>query len=770
MIIVILWKQKYIICVIIQSVINFSYVQTKYKGAFTTVITVCIGLVTVIPKVRFDAPEVYDVDDSALSLRWNTVDVPAFSASQEPLLFIIERQTLPSHDWTPIAENIADRSYRVAGLEPYRDYNFRVRGVYPSGYTEPSPQVPVYRRPSESRLGIYGVARPLVATSPSTHTYVSGLSDTYVRKPRYVSPSPHRRYTLSNIFEFEQYEPEQWKAPTQIPEPKFKREDAYVYRRSRSPSKLVESSPIIQIPTTQPKPKKSKVDQKYDLYTWYLQHRRFSDAGLDELRRLQTRSRKDQMYEQQRRDLLQEAHRPLPPRRASVSPRPPSSYVHGEVSDPWLKYPSVADRYEDIKTPYIMDKGHWKFARRYSVALDYEDYQRIKKMQEENRRLVEIRSKSMKPTIKKDIGLISQTQEEYFGGAYFSEVRHGDYRQTFHKRSLSQERDPGYFMVSKFSLAVSGVRKSKPTRSESVSRERYSARPASLEPSPFVRRSTYSSVSPDRGYWSQTRSMTPDSYDFGRARLSTPDMEEIRRNLQQRSDSLAREFGKPTQRFRRSSIAYSRSSVERSPVRLPSPVRATPTKVSRAPEIYIKPRSYSVSVPAGERRFNRAMEDSKTLVKNYETLDHKSSEQLTQSRAQSITRELGNDPRFSVSRRSSAASRPSVPPELRSDPRFTSTPRGSMNSMTLTPSERSRSTSTHSLDPRFARRRSSMAVSTNEDLKSKIDTITSKLASHKKKSSRPVMKFKSSRGEGYVMEDDWEPKSAKLSSLYQQLT
>ncbi|XP_052813115.1 uncharacterized protein LOC128240501 isoform X5 [Mya arenaria] len=101
----------------------------------------------VIPKVRFDAPEVYDMDDSSLSLRWNTVDVPAFKNDEEPLLFIIERQTLPEYEWQPIATNVSDRSYRVQGLEPYRDYNFRVRGIHPSGYTEPSPYVPVYRRP-----------------------------------------------------------------------------------------------------------------------------------------------------------------------------------------------------------------------------------------------------------------------------------------------------------------------------------------------------------------------------------------------------------------------------------------------------------------------------------------------------------------------------------------------------------------------------------------------------------------------------------------------
>ncbi|KAH3753168.1 hypothetical protein DPMN_187799 [Dreissena polymorpha] len=760
-------------------------------------------LVSEIPRVKFDSPEVYDMDDTSLSLRWKTVDVPAFTYDEEPLLFIIERQILPSYEWEPVVTNISDRSYIVRDLLPYRDYNFRVRGVHPSGYTAPSPAVPVYRRPSESKLDAVGVDSATISKSSQTAvraiSSVSNMSlwhkqyselETISRTlpPRYGYPSLHRRYTLANIYDVKPIE--QPIVKPLVVEPRFKREEAYVYQRSQSPSKTLDVGPVVKLPPVKDS-RERKLDQKYDLYQWYLQRRRFSEAGLEDVRRRNERSRRDQMYQQHRREILIEAPmRALPPKSRSVSFR---THDRTEIfTEPSIRDPSVADRYEDIKTPYIVAAGHWRFARRHSVALDYEDYIHLMKAQEKQRRLVsEARLRSIKPRPKTDIDLISQSQDEYFRGTYFiveDEVNLRDRKPTIARRSLSQERDPGYFIISKFSLSVSGVKAHKPTRPASLSRDRHLfVRPVSLEPSPVVKQdfrnrtsfiskqSYHRSMTPDQLSTHKTRSLTPDLHLSARTRSLTPDMEELRRTLQRRSDNVANELMRPI--FRRSSI--SRASTDRASVRRSSPPRHSSPHIP-ASQPFIKPRSQSISVPAAGPKFNRDIADSKSLISSYETIDHRSSNQLALSRGSSVARsvrarsnsvaDLRLDPRFTSMRRESVSSKPPVHEDTKSDPRFTSTPRGSMSSV---PRERRRSNSQYNLqlDARFAQqRRSSIVSSTNEDLKSKLDTLTSQMSVPKsRRSSRPVIKFKSSKGEGSVSENDWQPQSSRLSTIYHQL-
>ena len=106
-------------------------------------------LLSVIPRLPLELPELADVGDDSVSLRWKRVDIPAYEADEEPLSFMIEAQRLPSYEWEPVARGITDTNYRISGLQPRQDYMFRVRGEMPSGITTPSASIPLYRRPGE---------------------------------------------------------------------------------------------------------------------------------------------------------------------------------------------------------------------------------------------------------------------------------------------------------------------------------------------------------------------------------------------------------------------------------------------------------------------------------------------------------------------------------------------------------------------------------------------------------------------------------------------
>lgn len=102
-----------------------------------------------VSHLSLKTPELEDVYDDGVSLRWNRVDVPAFDGDEEPLSFMVEAQHLPSYEWEPLARGITDNNYRVHGLQPQQDYVFRVRGELSSGITVPSSPVPLYRRPGK---------------------------------------------------------------------------------------------------------------------------------------------------------------------------------------------------------------------------------------------------------------------------------------------------------------------------------------------------------------------------------------------------------------------------------------------------------------------------------------------------------------------------------------------------------------------------------------------------------------------------------------------
>lgn len=96
-------------------------------------------------------PVIIDDEPETVRLNWQCVTVPRLDAGDEELTYMIEAQRGPTMEWQPIARNIRDTSYQVTGLGPHEDYHFRIRGESRDfGYTEPSPSLPLYRRPSKA--------------------------------------------------------------------------------------------------------------------------------------------------------------------------------------------------------------------------------------------------------------------------------------------------------------------------------------------------------------------------------------------------------------------------------------------------------------------------------------------------------------------------------------------------------------------------------------------------------------------------------------------
>ena len=65
------------------------------------------------PKVPLPSPEISDVGDNYIGIRWNKVDVPAFDMDETPLSFMIEAQSVPDYDWKPVARGVTGASHKV---------------------------------------------------------------------------------------------------------------------------------------------------------------------------------------------------------------------------------------------------------------------------------------------------------------------------------------------------------------------------------------------------------------------------------------------------------------------------------------------------------------------------------------------------------------------------------------------------------------------------------------------------------------------------------
>ncbi|XP_064597938.1 twitchin-like [Liolophura sinensis] len=120
----------------------------------------------VLPPLKFVEPVIVDDEPETVRLNWQRVTVPRLDAGDEELTYMIEAQRGPTMEWQPIARNIRDTSYQLTGLGPYEDYHFRIRGESRDfGYTEPSPSLPLYRRPI---LPNVPVSRPVIEDVDST--------------------------------------------------------------------------------------------------------------------------------------------------------------------------------------------------------------------------------------------------------------------------------------------------------------------------------------------------------------------------------------------------------------------------------------------------------------------------------------------------------------------------------------------------------------------------------------------------------------------------
>lgn len=99
-----------------------------------------------VPDPLTDKPYIRRMTDRDLTLGWKPSPP---SRSRIPVSYTVEMAPLPDGNWSPYKSGVKDTQLDVRGLEPFKDYRFRVRVGNKHGLSDPSPYVTAHR----SRLG-----------------------------------------------------------------------------------------------------------------------------------------------------------------------------------------------------------------------------------------------------------------------------------------------------------------------------------------------------------------------------------------------------------------------------------------------------------------------------------------------------------------------------------------------------------------------------------------------------------------------------------------
>lgn len=102
----------------------------------------CINICIAVPLVRHE-PVVSNIYGDSVLLSWQPAEFKGDFKFPPSVTYSIELQDRPGiGPWTPFITGIQGTSYHVTGLQPDREYFFRVRGHAGDVFGEPS--APVY--------------------------------------------------------------------------------------------------------------------------------------------------------------------------------------------------------------------------------------------------------------------------------------------------------------------------------------------------------------------------------------------------------------------------------------------------------------------------------------------------------------------------------------------------------------------------------------------------------------------------------------------------
>lgn len=98
----------------------------------------------------YEQPLLFDIGPGSARLSWRPATLPSYVPSTAPITYSIFVQELPYKSWRPLVRGVPHTSYHITGLNPDKEYLFRVQAENVYGASKPSE--PVHLLKYEGRL------------------------------------------------------------------------------------------------------------------------------------------------------------------------------------------------------------------------------------------------------------------------------------------------------------------------------------------------------------------------------------------------------------------------------------------------------------------------------------------------------------------------------------------------------------------------------------------------------------------------------------------
>ncbi|XP_053386642.1 muscle M-line assembly protein unc-89-like [Mercenaria mercenaria] len=98
------------------------------------------------PRLPVEEPYAVDINSDYVKLQWRSADLPTHIQDYAPVTYRLEAQEFPDTNWVTIARGIPHTDFKVTGLNPQRDYNFRIRAENEYGLSDPTHPMLIRKR------------------------------------------------------------------------------------------------------------------------------------------------------------------------------------------------------------------------------------------------------------------------------------------------------------------------------------------------------------------------------------------------------------------------------------------------------------------------------------------------------------------------------------------------------------------------------------------------------------------------------------------------
>jgi len=119
---------------------------------------------TAPPRLPIEEPYAVDIGSDYIKLQWRSADLPSYIMDYAPVTYKIEAQDQTTGNWATVAHGIPHTDFKVTGLDPQKNYMFRVRAENDYGVSDATRPLNIKKRSGKDECSTFQLVWVFVAT------------------------------------------------------------------------------------------------------------------------------------------------------------------------------------------------------------------------------------------------------------------------------------------------------------------------------------------------------------------------------------------------------------------------------------------------------------------------------------------------------------------------------------------------------------------------------------------------------------------------------